>query len=344
MTPDDNSVRQKFLLGLTLSEISFIYFIIILLISLSYFIDYKKEKKVIVAEVEKLKEENSSLKGEILSADILINDLQDLLGLSEKEKERNFHDREMDRRKFKEEQKKLKIAKEKYDKILEKQEDLKLDKDNMNPIGILEKFSEIKKQLEEFGTDNDSVDEKISDLVANASKYDSQKEELEKLEKDLEIFKKDDDKKGEGYGHGPPPCFFTVSEESKRLDKKREDYMYKIYVHKNKFVMEPNWKEKDKEQMKEIWNLIKVEKVLYKKSSASSRKKFTLSIKEFDKFGEIIFQHGEANECKHHAVVERSFKVKKDGVPDGMAYMAWDENFKIIDDYFYSYCPPCLRK
>ncbi len=183
MTPDDNSIRQKFLLGLTLSEISFIYFIIILLISLSYFIDYKKEKKVIVAEVEKLKEENSSLKGEILSADILINDLQDLLGLSEKEKERNFHDREMDRRKFKEEQKKLKIAKEKYDKILEKQEDLKLDKDNMNPIGILEKFSEIKKQLEEFGTDNDSVDDKISDLVANASKYDSQKEELEKLKK-----------------------------------------------------------------------------------------------------------------------------------------------------------------
>ena len=57
MIPDDNSVRQKFLLGLTLSEISFIYFIIILLISLSYFIDYKKEEKERVAEVEKLKEE-----------------------------------------------------------------------------------------------------------------------------------------------------------------------------------------------------------------------------------------------------------------------------------------------
>jgi len=344
MTPDDNSVRQKFLLGLTLSEISFIYFIIILLISLSYFIDYKKEEKERVAEVEKLKEENSSLKDRILSDDELINDLQNLLGLSEKEKERNFHDREMDRRKFKEEQKKLRIAKEKYDKILEKQEDLKLDKDNMNPIGILEKFSEIKKQLEEFGTDNDSVDDKISDLVANASKYDSQKEELEKLEKDLEIFKKDDDKKGEGDGHGPPPCFFTLTETSKRTDKKKEDYMYKIYVHKNKFVMEPNWKEKDKGQMEEIWKLIKADKVLYSKSRASSRKKFTLSIQEFDKFGKIIKDHGEANKCKHHAVVERSFKVKKDGVPDGMAYMAWDENFKIIDDYFYSYCPPCLRK
>jgi hypothetical protein len=345
MTPDDNSIRQKFLLGLTLSEISFIYFIIILLISLSYFIDYKKEKKVIVAEVEKLKEENSSLQSSLDVAYDEIDRLSNRLGLSEKEKERNFHDREMDRRKFKEEQKKLKIAKEKYDEILEKHEDLKLDKDNMNPIGILEKFSEIKKQLEEFGTDNDSVDDKISDLVANASKYDSQKEELEKLRKDLELAEKETtDKKGEGDGHGPPPCFFTESEDSKRLDKKKEDYMYKIYVHKNKFVMEPNWKAKDKEQMEEIWNLIKVDKVLYSKSRASSRKKFTLSIQEFDKFGKIIKDHGEANKCKHYAVVERSFKVKKDGVPDGMAYMAWDENFKIIDDYFYSYCPPCLRK
>ena len=335
MTPDDNSVRQKFLLGLTLSEISFIYFIIILLISLSYIKEYQEEKKDIVNE-------NTKLLSDLKSADIRIEELSKSLGLTEEEIERDFLDREMDRKKFEEEMKNLRIAKEKYDEILEKQEDLKLDKDNMTPIGILEKFSEIMEELEQFGTDNDSVDDKISDLVANASKYDSQ---IEKLEKDLELAKKETtDKKGEGDGHGPPPCFFTVSVESNRLDKKKEDYMYKIYVHKNKFVMEPNWKAKDKEQMEEIWNLIKVDKVLYSKSRASSRKKFTLSIQEFDKFGKIIKDHGEANKCKHHAVVERSFKVKKDGVPDGMAYMAWDENFKIIDDYFYSYCPPCLRK
>ena len=255
----------------------------------------------------------------------------------------------MDRRKFDEEQKKLRIAKEKYDEILEKQEDLKLDKDNMTPIGILEKFSEIMEELEQFGTDNDSVDDKISDLVAKNEELKEENEELneelEKLEKDLELSRNETtDKKGDGEGHGLPPCFFTESEESKRFDKKKADYMYKIYVHKNKFVMEPNWKAKDKEQMEEIWNLIKVDKVLNSKSRASSRKKFTLNIQEFDKFGEIIFQHGEANECKHHAVVERSFKLKKNGVPDGIAYRAWDENFKIIDEYFYSYCPPCLRK
>ena len=54
MTPDDNSVRQKFLLGLTLSEISFIYFIIILLISLSYIKEYQEEKKDLVNKNTKL--------------------------------------------------------------------------------------------------------------------------------------------------------------------------------------------------------------------------------------------------------------------------------------------------
>ena len=95
--------------------------------------------------------------------------------------------------------KNLRIAKEKYDEILEKQEDLKLDKDNMTLIGILEEFSDIKEELEQYGTDNDSVDDKISDLVAKSEKYESNKEELEKLEKDLELARKETtEKKGEG--------------------------------------------------------------------------------------------------------------------------------------------------
>ena len=358
MTPDDNSVRQKFLLGLTLSEISFIYFIIILLISLSYIKEYQEEKKDIVAEVENLENENTKLLSDLKSADIRIEELSKSLGLTEEEMERDFLDREMDRKKFEEEMKNLRIAKEKYDEILEKQEDLKLDKDNMTPIGILEKFSEIKEELEQFGTDNDSVDDKISDLVAKSEKYESNKEELEELEKDLELARKETtDKKGEGDGHGPPPCFFTLTETSKRTDKKHTDYMYKIYVYKKGFVMEPIWgwrygkiknkkvwKDDHKEKMEEIWNLINKNKVLSKKSNASSREKFTLSIKEFEKFGKIIKEHGKANKCYHNARVVRNFKLEKDGVKDGEAYFAWDENFKIIDHAFYSYCPPCIER
>ena len=60
MTPDDNSVRQKFLLGLTLSEISFIYFIIILLISLSYIKEYQEKKEDIIQELKTKIEERIS--------------------------------------------------------------------------------------------------------------------------------------------------------------------------------------------------------------------------------------------------------------------------------------------
>ena len=156
----------------------FIYFIVILLISLVYIKDYQEKNKVIVAEVENLEDKNNKLLSDLKSADIRIKELSKKLGLTEEEMERDFLDREMDRKKFEKDMKNLRIAKEKYDEILEKQEDLKLDKDNMTPIGILEEFSEIKEELEQYGTDNDSVDDKISDLVAKSEKYESNKEEL----------------------------------------------------------------------------------------------------------------------------------------------------------------------
>ena len=112
MTPDDNSIRQKFLLGLTLSEISFIYFIIILLISLSYIIDYRKEEKERIAEVDKLADKNDNLQASLDVAYEEIDNLSNRLGLSEEEMERDFQDREMDRRKFEEKMKNLRIAKE----------------------------------------------------------------------------------------------------------------------------------------------------------------------------------------------------------------------------------------
>ena len=336
MTPDDNSVRQKFLLGLTLSEISFIYFIIILLISLSYIIDNKKEEKERVAEVEKLADKNDNLRAKLDVAYEFIEELQDRLGLSEKEKQREFQDREMDRRQFEEENKNLRIAKEKYDEILEKQEDLKLDKDNMTPIGILEEFSEIMEELEQFGTDKDSVDDKISDLVANASKY---KEKLEKLEKDLELAKKETtDKKGEGDRHGPPPCFFTISEKVKWKDKKKEDYMYNVSINTNNFDLKPVWKAKDSESMKTIWKRLEKEKDIYKKSFALSKNSFRLNKDQFAKFGAIIDKHAEENDCKHYVrIIDKITNNPNTTIAD-LKNLAPNRLF--VERYFYKYEVP----
>jgi len=332
MTPDDNSVRQKFLLGLTLSEISFIYFIIILLISLSYIKEYQEEKKDIVNE-------NTKLLSDLKSADIRIEELSKSLGLTEEEIERDFLDREMDRKKFEEEMKNLRIAKEKYDEILEKQEDLKLDKDNMTPIGILEKFSEIKEELEQFGTDNDSVDDKISDLVANASKYDSQ---IEKLEKDLELAKKETtDKKGKGDRHGPPPCFFTISEKSKWKDKKKEDFMYNVSINVNNFDLRPVWKTKDSESMKTIWKRLEKEKDIYKKSFALSRNSFRLNKDQFARFGTIIINHSKENDCNHYVRLIDKITNNPNTTIEDLKKLA--PNRLLVETYFYKYEVP-LKK
>ena len=332
MTPDDNSVRQKFLLGLTLSEISFIYFIIILLISLSYIKEYQEEKKDIVNE-------NTKLLSDLKSADIRIEELSKSLGLTEEEMERDFLDREMDRKKFEEEMKNLRIAKEKYDEILEKQEDLKLDKDNMTPIGILEKFSEIKEELEQFGTDNDSVDDKISDLVANASKYDSQ---IEKLEKDLELAKKETtDKKGKGDRHGPPPCFFTISEKSKWKDKKKEDFMYNVSINVNNFDLRPVWKTKDSESMKTIWKRLEKEKDIYKKSFALSRNSFRLNKDQFARFGTIIINHSKENDCNHYVRLIDKITNNPNTTIEDLKKLA--PNRLLVETYFYKYEVP-LKK
>ena len=237
------------------------------------------------------------------------------------------------------EQKKLKIAKEKYDKILEKHEDLKLGKDNMTPIGILEKFSEIKKQLEEFGTDNDSVDDKISDLVANASKYDSQ---IEKLEKDLELAKKETtDKKGKGDRHGPPPCFFTISEKSKWKDKKKEDFMYNVSINANNFDLRPVWKTKDSESMKTIWKRLEKEKDIYKKSFALSRNSFRLNKDQFARFGTIIINHSKENDCNHYVRLIDKITNNPNTTIEDLKKLA--PNRLLVETYFYKYEVP-LKK
>ena len=370
MIDQDNLVRKKFLLGLSLSEIAFIYFIIILLVSLSHISNVKKDKR-------RISEELDNLTTQSVADNKYIVYLQTQLGFSEEEQKRAFAERQIDLNKLKKEVYAYKSQIEDLDKIKEK-----LELDNMTLIVILNEFSEMMKQLEKYGSDNDPIDDKISDLLASSEKFSEIMKQLEKygsdndpiddkisdllasseefseIMKQLEKYGSDNDpiddkisdllassnKKGDGDGHGPAPCFFSISEENKRTDKKKADYMYKIQVDKKRYVIEPIWKKKDKENMEEIWNLIKEDKDLYKLSSASSRKRFSISLNDFDKLGKIIFEHGEANECKHHAVVERGFKLNVNGAPDGEAYRTWDNNYKIIDNYFYNYCPPCLRK
>ena len=74
MIQEENIVRQKFLFGLTLSEISFIYFIIILLLSLFYIDEYKKK-------TDNLEDDIRDNEATILQFELRINELEDELGI-----------------------------------------------------------------------------------------------------------------------------------------------------------------------------------------------------------------------------------------------------------------------
>ncbi|SVD76201.1 uncharacterized protein METZ01_LOCUS429055, partial [marine metagenome] len=214
-------------------------------------------------------------------------------------------------------------------------------------------FSEIKEELEQYGTDNDSVDEKISDLVAKSEKYESNKEELkeeneelkeelEELEKDLELAKKEStDKKGKGDRHGPPPCFFTISEKSKWKDKKKEDFMYNVSINVNNFDLRPVWKTKDSESMKTIWKRLEKEKDIYKKSFALSRNSFRLNKDQFARFGTIIDDHAEENDCKHYVrIIDKITNNPKTTIEDLKKLIP---NLLLVETYFYKYEVP-LKK
>ena len=327
MIDNENSVRQKFLLGLSLSEISFIYFIIILLISLNYISDYKKKN-------EEISNERDELKVHIVDSEALIAKLQGELGMSKEERERSLKDRRMDVRKIKDEMNILKKDKEKLDKLIKKKEKLKLD--NMTLIVILEEFSEIMKQLELYGSDNDPVDAKISNLIASSDKQVRQKSIIEKLEKDLKESKaRNLDKKVAGDRHGPPPCFFTLSEKSKYADKKKSDYMYDVSINVNYFDLKPVWKSKDNESMKSLWKLLKKEKDIYKKSFALSRNSFRLNKEQFGRLGSIFNDHAEKNDCKHYVrIIDKITNNPNSTKADLKIYK---ENRLWVENNFYKY-------
>ncbi len=333
MIQEENIVRQKFLFGLTLSEISFIYFIIILLLSLFYIDEYKKK-------TDNLEDEIRDNEATILQFELRINELEDELGIPEDEKDKGLADRLIDIKKLKDKITIYQKDKEKLDKILKEQEKLKLD--NIDLIVILEKYSEIMKQLELFSTDNDSVDEKISDLLANSSKYESQKKELEKLEKDLEIIKKEVDKKGEGDRHGPPPCFFHISEKVKWKDKKKEDFMYNIGLFANYFELTPlKWKTKDQKSMEDIWKVMKKEEDISKLSNAFSKKIFRLSKDQLARFGSTIDKHAVQNNCKHYVRIFDRISNSAKTVDD---LKKLKPNRLLVERYFYKYEVPLKKK
>ena len=148
---------------------------------------------------------------------------------------------------------------------------------------------------------------------------------------------------GDRYGprYGPPPCFFTISEKVKWKDKKKEDYMYNVSINVNNFDLKPVWKTKDSESMKTIWKRLEKEKDIYKKSFALSRNSFRLNKDQFARFGAIIDDHAEENDCKHYVRIIDKITNNPNTTIEDLKKLAPNRLF--VERYFYKYEVP-LKK
>ena len=144
-----------------------------------------------------------------------------------------------------------------------------------------------------------------------------------------------------GDRHGPPPCFFTISEKSKWKDKKKEDFMYNVSINVNNFDLRPVWKTKDSESMKTIWKRLEKEKDIYKKSFALSRNSFRLNKDQFARFGTIIKNHSKENDCKHYVRLIDKITNNPNTTIEDLKKLAPNRLF--VETYFYKYEVP-LKK
>ena len=97
-------------------------------------------------------------------------------------------------------------------------------------------------------------------------------------------------------------------------------------------------KPKDNESMKTIWKRLKKEKDIYKKSFALSRNSFRLNKDQFARFGAIIDDHAEENDCKHYVrIIDKITNNPKTTIED-LKKLAPNRLF--VERYFYKYEVP----
>ena len=117
--------------------------------------------------------------------------------------------------------------------------------------------------------------------------------------------------------------------------------MYNVSINVNNFDLRPVWKPKDNESMKTIWKRLKKEKDIYKKSFALSRNSFRLNKDQFARFGTIIDDHAEENDCKHYVRLIDKITNNPNTTIKELKKLA--PNRRFVEDYFYKYEVP-LKK
>ena len=313
--------RNEFLLGISLSEISFIFFMLLVLISLHSVNQHKKELESTTRELAETKKELRVTQEVLRDTTKLFTENKKSLKKSQKklkeaEKERGFYKEAAEKQaKIIQEDKKLiksllrnlglskseikefqtklvnvsklkqeiYVLKKELDQIKKDQKEYKLTELNINEI--FKQFSEIRNELKSAGLDGAQVSRMIK-------KYD----------------------KSKGKGFDVPPCFIRTTINVNKKSVEKADYMYNIDVHESHFVIKQAWKEKFRERMVNMGAIF------------SGR----ITFNNFADLGNKILSDAKKHKCRHFVrVYDKTGDSKK----------IWKTNTKMLKNYFITWPP-----
>ena len=311
--------RNEFLLGISLSEISFIFFMLMVLISLHSIDQLKKDIESTTRELAETKK--ALVTQEVLrdTNKLFIENKKELdkskKELIKAEKERDFY----------------KDASEKQAKII--QEDKKYIKSFLSNLGLskseikefqtkLVNVSKLKHEIYVLKKEKDQIKKdqkeyKLTELNINEifKQYSEIRNELKSAGLDgaqvSRMIKKYDKSKGKGFD--VHPCFIrTIMVNKKSVEK--ADYMYNVDVHESHFVIKQAWKEKFRERMVNMGAIF------------SGR----ITFNNFADLGNKILSDAKKHKCRHFVrVYDKTGDSKK----------IWKANTKMLKNYFITWPP-----
>ena len=307
MDPVTNS-RNAFILGLSLSELAFLYFMLLLLISLFMMKDHeikikdkdnKIEKQVlqIFKDTRTIENQKTVIEG-LQRADFDHKTwLVDINNLEEK----NY------------------ILKDKNKKLKKQLTEVRKDDSS-------EKLTKVYEKLDLKGLDDHELETKLNELLGINEQNIKLTEEnitLSKKFKKAAISLKD--------GWDTYPCFYYIDETYEQPE--RPKYIYDIEIYDNKYIVEPIWInewQKDSGSSPKIY-LTKEEKIKYSRNISGvpkTKSKVVMNINEFMDFGKMHYDDGKKteNNCHHNVRVWDYTSNNK---------MFWKKNFGILENYFY---------
>ena len=313
--------RNEFLLGISLSEISFIFFMLLVLISLHSVNQHKKELETTTRELAETKKELRVTQEALRDTTNLFTENKEALEKSETElkkvkKERNFY----------------KEAAEIQAKII--QEDKKHIKELLSNLGLskseIEDFQtklvnvrKLKQEIYVLKKENDQIKKdrkeyKLTDLKFNEifKQFSEIRNELKSAGLDgaqvSRMIKKYDKSKGKGFD--VPPCFIRTTINVNKKSVEKADYMYNIDVHESHFVIKQAWKEKFRERMVNMGAIF------------SGR----ITFNNFADLGNKILSDAKKHKCRHFVrVYDKTGDSKK----------IWKTNTKMLKNYFITWPP-----